>query len=110
MSLEKLTILLCHIKWAALQVQRLLAESSVRKIECLQFLCRLYSLVIDSDDMVCTVLQADIPDVPMETLVSGLVIPVQETPVQDDPNGPRIVLDWKGDPMTINPGDNMPFF
>ncbi len=23
--------------------------------------------------------------------------------------GSRVVLDWKGDPMTINPGDKMPF-
>lgn len=24
--------------------------------------------------------------------------------------GKKIVLDWKGDPMIINPGDNMPLF
>ena len=24
--------------------------------------------------------------------------------------GKRIALDWKGDPMIINPGDNMPMF
>lgn len=24
--------------------------------------------------------------------------------------GKNIVLDWKGDPMIINPGDNMPLF
>jgi len=22
----------------------------------------------------------------------------------------KTILDWKGDPMTINPNDNMPFF
>ena len=25
-------------------------------------------------------------------------------------DGGRVVLDWKGDPMTINPGDKLPFF
>ena len=25
-----------------------------------------------------------------------------------DPDGRRMVLDWKGDPMYINPGDKMP--
>ena len=24
--------------------------------------------------------------------------------------GRRVILDWKGDPMTINPGDKLPFF
>ncbi|EIE23756.1 hypothetical protein COCSUDRAFT_53450 [Coccomyxa subellipsoidea C-169] len=28
---------------------------------------------------------------------------------QDD-DGKRVILDWKGDPMTINPGDKLPFF
>ena len=27
-----------------------------------------------------------------------------------DPSGRRIAIDWKGDPMIINPGDNMPLF
>lgn len=27
-----------------------------------------------------------------------------------DGSGRRIALDWKGDPMIINPGDNMPLF
>ena len=25
------------------------------------------------------------------------------------PDGRKMVLDWKGDPMYINPGDKMPF-
>ena len=25
-----------------------------------------------------------------------------------DPDGRRMVLDWKGDPMYINPGDKLP--
>lgn len=25
-------------------------------------------------------------------------------------DGKRVILDWKGDPMTINPGDKLPFF
>ena len=25
-------------------------------------------------------------------------------------DGRRVILDWKGDPMTINPGDKLPFF
>ncbi len=27
-----------------------------------------------------------------------------------DAAAPQVILDWKGDPMTINPNDNMPFF
>ena len=26
-----------------------------------------------------------------------------------DPDGRKMVLDWKGDPMYINPGDKLPF-
>ena len=29
---------------------------------------------------------------------------------EDERPKTRIVLDWKGDPMTINPGDKMPLF
>ena len=25
-------------------------------------------------------------------------------------DGKKVILDWKGDPMTINPGDKLPFF
>lgn len=27
-----------------------------------------------------------------------------------DDSGKKVILDWKGDPMTINPGDKLPFF
>lgn len=34
---------------------------------------------------------------------------VQAEPAgETDPDGRRMVLDWKGDPMYINPGDKMP--
>ena len=42
----------------------------------------------------------------VETLGSGLLVPA---PAEEE-HEPRVILDWKGDPMTINPGDNMPFF
>ena len=29
---------------------------------------------------------------------------------QSASDAPQVILDWKGDPMTINPNDNMPFF
>lgn len=31
-------------------------------------------------------------------------------PVRGADAEPKIILDWKGDPMVINPNDNMPFF
>jgi hypothetical protein len=41
-------------------------------------------------------------------LSSGLVVPAQDK--EDGPDTSNQMLDWKGDPMTINPGDRMPFF
>lgn len=55
---------------------------------------------------------SDVPsqtaDTPVETLDSGLVVPAQQD--EEAEHGPGVRLDWKGDPMIINPGDNMPFF
>lgn len=31
-------------------------------------------------------------------------------PAQGAVADPKLILDWKGDPMVINPNDNMPFF
>ncbi len=33
-----------------------------------------------------------------------------EATVGGQSKGGRVILDWKGDPMTINPGDKLPFF
>ena len=38
---------------------------------------------------------------------SGLVVPALP---QEEEHGPDVILDWKGDPMIINPGDKLPFF
>ena len=43
----------------------------------------------------------------METPGSGLVVPALP---QEEEHGPDVILDWKGDPMIINPGDKLPFF
>ncbi len=36
--------------------------------------------------------------------------PEKERGQGQDDDGKRVILDWKGDPMTINPGDKLPFF
>lgn len=48
--------------------------------------------------------QAELASTPVETLGSGLVVPAPEE------HEPDVILDWKGDPMIINPGDKLPFF
>ncbi len=44
-------------------------------------------------------------DLPLQSPLLGLN--EDGTP---DSSGRRIARDWKGDPMIINPGDNMPLF
>jgi len=40
----------------------------------------------------------------------GLLEAGQAQQSVSDAAAPQVILDWKGDPMTINPNDNMPFF
>lgn len=46
--------------------------------------------------------QPPIPD-SVETLNSGVLSVNSEEDA-------KVILDWKGDPMKINPGDKLPFF
>ena len=41
---------------------------------------------------------------------SGAAAEQPSEPAQGAVADPKLILDWKGDPMVINPNDNMPFF